>query len=374
YHFDLEGDAELQRLLQLGGALGLRPPKLTAAGGARVSLQVDGRWNGFSAPLLTGSAQLHNVAAQMKGVVAPVQVSSAALVLTENRVSVQKLAAALGGTGISFTGSLELARGCDPLPSCPATFDLHAGTVALDELNRVLNPQLRPKSWFLLGPPAFESNLSQLKAQGTIAVDRLLIKSVAATRVEARVQIAGARVDLTHVQAQLLGGRHRGEWHADFTGRVPMYSGSGSVEGASLAEVALAMRDPWAAGTAGGSYRLTLSGWSAPELVSSLAGSMDFEWRGGVLRHLVLGGARDPVRFQRFAGHALLRDSTFTLSGCRLETPQGSFTVSGTASLGRQLELRLGRERGPGYSVSGSLARPRVKPSSPPAAQAELRP
>ena len=374
YHFDLEGDAELQHLLQVGSALGLRPPKLMATGGVRVSLQVDGRWNGFGAPLLTGSAQLHNVAAQMKGVAAPVQVSSAALVITEDRVNVQRLAATLDRTGISFTGSLELARGCDPLPSCPASFDLHADTVPLDELNRILNPQLRPKSWFALGAGAPESNLAQLQAQGTIAVDRLLIKSVVATRLTARVQIAGGRVDLTRLQAQLLGGRHRGEWHADFSGRAPVYSGSGSVEGASLAQVALAMRDPWATGAAGGSYRLTLSGWSAPELVSSLAGSMDFDWQGGVLRHLVLGGSRDPVRFQRFTGHAILRDSIFTLSGCRLETPQGRFTVSGTASLGRQLELRLGRERGPGYSVSGSLARPRVKASSPPATQAELRP
>lgn len=374
YHFDLEGDAELRRLLQVGDALGLRPPKVSAAGGVRASLQVDGRWNGFGAPVLTGSAQLRNVAAQMKGVAAPVQVSSVTLAISEDRVSVQKLAASLGGTGISFTGSLELARGCDPLPSCPATFDLHAGTVPLDELNRVLNPRLRPQSWFPLGRPAAESNLARLQAQGTIAVDRLLLKSVAVTRIEAQVRIADSRVDVTHLQAQLLGGRHRGEWHADFSGRAPVYSGSGTVEGTALAQVALAMRDPWAAGTAGGSYRLTLSGWSAPELVSSLAGSMDFDWRGGVLRHLVLGETRDPLRFQRFTGHALLRDSTFTLSGCRLQTPQGSFTVSGTASLGRQLDLGLARESGPGYSVSGSLARPRVKPTPGPATQAELKP
>ncbi|HYX69687.1 MAG TPA: hypothetical protein VE825_11180, partial [Terriglobales bacterium] len=91
------------------------------------------------------------------------------------------------------------------------------------------------------------------------------------------------------------------------------------------------------------------------------------------LRHLVLG-AGDPLRFQRFTGHAVLRDSVFNVSGCRLDTPQGSFAVTGTASLGRELELRLARDRGPGYSVSGSLARPRVKPSSAPATQAELRP
>lgn len=373
YRFHVEGDAQLQRLLQVASALGLRPPKVAAAGGVRVSLRADGHWAGFDAPILTGNAQLHNVTAQMKGVAAPVLISSAALTLEENRVSVQKLSGVLGGTGIAVDGSLELARGCDPLASCAATFDLHAATVPLEQLNRVLNPQLRPKNWLSLSGGSPESNLPQVHARGRVVIDRLLLKSVSASHLEATVQIAGSRMDVTDLRAQLLGGQHKGEWHADFSGRAPVYSGSGSLQGVALAQVAQLMRDPWATGNAGASYRLAMSGWNANELASSLAGSMDFDWRGGVLRHLVLG-AGEPLRFQRFAGHAILRDATFTLSDCRLQTPQGSFAVTGTASLGRELELSLGRERGPGYSISGSLARPRVKQSSAPATQAELRP
>jgi len=59
-----------------------------------------------------------------------------------------------------------------------------------------------------------------------------------------------------------------------------------------------------------------------------------------------------------------------------METANGIYTVSGTASLDRQLGLTLARGKSPAYEITGTLEKPKVKPSVPiaPQTQAELRP
>ena len=82
YNFLVQGDAEVQRLLEVARTIGLPAPQTAANGEARISLHVGGGWAGFAAPVVTGTAQLHSVRARIRGLNKPVEISSATIELT----------------------------------------------------------------------------------------------------------------------------------------------------------------------------------------------------------------------------------------------------------------------------------------------------
>ena len=77
YDFMVQGDAEVQRLLEVARTIGLPAPQPAASGEARINLRVGGGWAGFAAPQSPGTAQLHSVRARVRGLSEPVEISSA---------------------------------------------------------------------------------------------------------------------------------------------------------------------------------------------------------------------------------------------------------------------------------------------------------
>jgi hypothetical protein len=70
----------------------------------------------------------------------------------------------------------------------------------------------------------------------------------------------------------------------------------------------------------------------------------------------------------------VLEQGEFTFEASKLETAGGTYQVKGQASLGRSLNLRLVREGGGGFLITGTLAAPRVSSAVTPEAQALLKP
>ena len=89
----------------------------------------------------------------------------------------------------------------------------------------------------------------------------------------------------------MLGGKHRGDWQMDFTAGSPVYTGSGTLTGISLEQMAKAMHDPWISGTAVGTYQIKASGADSAAFWQSAEGGLQFDLRDGVLPHISL--ARD---------------------------------------------------------------------------------
>ena len=209
------------------------------------------------------------------------------------------------------------------------------------------------------------------------------MKSLVATAVAAHVTASSGRLQIANVAANLFGGRHRGEWVADFAGLQPEFGGSGRVERLSLAQVSAAMDDEWASGTADVIYRVQFSGQTVDAMLSSANADAEFTWNNGLLNHLVLAtGAADgaqALRFARFRGHARLKNGLITIEQSKIETSSGIYQISGTASVKRALSLKLALGTARRYSVEGTLQAPQViaetdgsaRPaSSPPAAGA----
>jgi hypothetical protein len=213
-----------------------------------------------------------------------------------------------------------------------------------------------------------------------LQIGKLAVKSIAIQNTAATVRLDAGILQVT-ATGSVFGGSVKGDWRGDFTGTEPGYTGSGTFDKVALAQVASAMHDNWATGTADASYRIVTSGWTSAQLLDAAAGSLDFTWRDGTLRRFALGpvhAARlsdvpaGTLRIRDFRGHATLRHRMLSLDASRMETPGAIYTVSGTASSTRELALTFTLNRSQQYTVAGTLDAPRVEAVAIPPARASV--
>jgi len=373
YSFAINGDAQVRRLLQVARILGITTLQPAADGIARFDLQVARNWSEGEPRQLLGKAQLQSVRADVRGLSAPLEIAAANLVLTPGEVRVQNLAASIAGA--SWRGSLSLPRQCAVAGTCPIRFDLHADTISLDRMNQLLNPRLRKQPWyhFLSVSPA-SPYLLTLDTIGNFTANQVLIHNLVARKVSARMDLQGGKLHLSQLSGDVLGGRHKGDWSADFTAKPPEFSGSGTVERLSLSELADTMHDAWVTGSATAAYRATASGLSAAELLASATAALQIEAHNGSLPHIVLSEAAGPLQMHSLTAELTLQNGKFEVLDGQLESSTGRYELSGTASLGHLLNLKLAREGSPGFEITGTIAAPRVVQTAPAETQAALKP
>jgi hypothetical protein len=313
----------------------------------------------------------------------PIEISSAELQLLSDEVRVDKLSARAAGS--VWTGTLVLARGCGTPGACLVRFNLSSEEIGMDGLHEWLAPQPSQRSWYQMltsSEPAVPTFLENLRASGKLSVGRVHIRNVVGNRVSAALELERGELTISDLRADVLGGKHRGDWHLDFTGESPTFSGSGTLTGISLAQIADAMDDRWISGIAGGTYRLAASGADSAAFWQSAEGGLQFDLRDGVLLHVSLGSGEGPLRVARWQGRARLRGGKFEIEKGKMVVPAGAYEISGTASLGRVLDIELTRGGdtkpvGAGalvYSITGTLAEPIVGLTPAPETQARLKP
>ncbi len=373
YSVSLDGDAQVQRLLQLARLVGMPALRPTADGQAKIDLQVAGEWSGFAAPITTGVAQLHSVRAEVRGVNAPLQIASGTVSLLPDQIRVQNLTAGFGSS--TWKGSVELPRGCSSPETCPVQFELHTENVVSDELARLLDPHKGKRPWYrFLSPSASaQSYLAVLHASGKLTANRVEFATVVANKVSANVDLGSGQLKLTDLHGTVLGGTHSGEWSADFTTSPPEYRGNGTLEHASMEQVAAAMHDGWVTGTANANYEVVASGLNLSDLAAAASGKLRIEVKDGTLPHIELASGRGAVRIQRLAALFSLHNGSFQIEQGKLETPAGIFQLSGTASFGQALNVKLAREAGQGYIITGTLPEPKIVPTTAIETRASLK-
>jgi AsmA-like C-terminal region/AsmA family len=388
YSLVVQGDAEVQRLLDIARTTGLPAPAVAASGEARINLGIGGSWADFAAPVVTGTAVLNSIHARLRGLRDPVEVASASLTLTPDATEVRKLT--LVAAGNTWRGWLTVPRHCNTPRACPIAFDLHAEEIAAAALVTA-GPGAGKQPWyrFLSSPPQSSpvqfspSQLSSDKpgpylasvhAVGKLSAGRVLIHNLVATRVSADAELEQGRLQLKNLRGEILGGRHTGDWTADFAANPPSVSGNGALEKVTLGQLAEAMNDGWITGTANLEYRANTLGWNKTELLSGAAGTLQVEAHDGSLPHLLLAGEGAPLRITRLIGRLRLHDGKFEIEEGKLQTPSSIYQLSGTASLNRVLDIKLAREGARGFNVTGTLSQPHVVMNPTPETQAALKP
>ena len=381
YYTDLHGDADLQRLFEIAKLAGLPTPASDVSGFAKGAVQVSGEWAGFGAPTVTGDAQLKNITARFSGVAAPLRITSAHFTATKDAFDVTKAAGSFTGVHSDLQFSASWPQNCrgngSPL-NCALEFNVLADELNLDEVNALLNPRAQKQPWYaaltntVMGSK--RSKFPEVFARGQVSSGKVLLKNVTASHFSSLLTIAPSEFSLTNITADVFGGKYSGEIQADLSGATPAYVSEGKLQSATMVNVATLMKDAWASGSASVTYRGQLSGWDADELLSSATATAKFEWRNGALPHIELASAGKALQFKTFSGTLNLSGGVLTILPSKLQAGSGIYLVSGTASLGRRLQLRIAREGAPGYSITGTLEKPTIALLREPDSQSKIRP
>ena len=382
YDLAIAGEAEIARTLRLARMIGVPSVATVTEGSAQMDLHIAGGWtgsgggsaSGFAGPQAIGTTKLRNVQIAARGVGGPVEIVSADMTLSPDRVRVTKLNAKAAGT--NWSGSLEMPRGC--IPACPVKFALSANQIALSQITEWASPGPKKRPWYRVlesNTPSGPSVLASLKASGHITADQLLIHGVAAKHLSANVALNSGKLELSEVDADFVGGKHRGEWVADFSVKPATCKGHGRFFAVSLAGFAKAMNDGWISGTANGGYQI--SGNCRVDFWTSAEGTLTVEMQDGTFPHVLLGEDTGPLHVVSLNGRADLHSGKIEIKDAKMDSADGTYELSGTASLKRDVDLKLTRLAGnaatAGYAITGTLAEPQVAPLTH-SEQARLKP
>jgi len=166
---------------------------------------------------------------------------------------------------------------------------------------------------------------------------------------------------MTTLTADFLGGKHSGQWQADFAAKPAMCNGSGSLSGVSFEPLADAMHDQHLAGSASGDYEVK---GECNDFWPSAEGQLHFDVRNGTVPGMSVSEEHQPLLFTRFSGTALLHKTTLEMKDAAFDSAGGKFLVSGTATFSRELDLKLRRPANHSsgdFAVTGTLAEPHVE-------------
>lgn len=374
YRLSLRGETELKNVFRLADALGVAGRRPTAEGAARVDVGLAGSWQGFEAPAPTGTAQLRNVRVGMRGLNVPIEIATASVVLETDTVSLRKLSAGIGTT--HWSGGVTAPRPCSG-PDCIFQFDLAADQLSTGDLAEWFTPHPAKRPWYRpLGAGTQEgpSPLLTLQAKGSVHVNRFGLRKVAATQVTSRVELDRGKITLTEMQGQILDGMHRGDWFIDASFQPPRYQGKGTLQGVSLAQAAGLMGDAWVTGTADGKYDLASTGNTIADLVAHAEGDLQFSMQNGTLKNIELAGGAKPFPVRRFRGELKVKKGSWELRAGKLESHDGIYQVSGSASPNGGLDFILVRGDEQKWNVTGTLAKPRVVPANRTEARTAVKP
>jgi hypothetical protein len=372
YSVTLQGDSQVKQVLEVARTLGVRITQPAANGSATLNLQIAGPWVGFHAPVVTGNAQLHNVTARVADVAAPLEITSANLLLTPEQTQLQSLVATFAGSDMHLSGSAAAPRDCPSSAECPVRLVLKANQIVASELNRLFN-QHRPWYHVLLREPQ-SSVFARILLSGSIAAEGIAIGPLTANHASASLSLSHGRLQLSNVQCDLWGGKNVAELQADFTRAQPDFTVTGNLNRAALGEISAALGKDWATGVAFLRYRATLSGWSESDLLGSLNSSADFDVRDALLRHISLDETSNAMRVRRFSGQVKFENGQFRIVAGKLLSSGGIYKVSGTALINKRVDIKLVRDSSHVFSITGTLAAPKVAVVPRPQTEAALTP
>jgi hypothetical protein len=371
YRFLLVGDATLRNLFRLGSTLGLSGFGPPAEGLAKVAIEVSGPWQGFAVSTVVGTGQVRNVRAEVRGLNLPIEISSAAVTLAPEALSMQTISAKTGDT--HWSGSVTVPRHC-PMPNCVSRFDLAADRFSTGDLVEWFSPPASQRPWYRILNSADRSAIAPLlafEAKGVLHLGNLEMNGVLASQLSTQLELNRGSIKLTNLSAQMLQGTHQGNWTIDFSTPPLKYQASGTLQNISLAQLGAAMDDDWVSGIADVDFDGSTSGDSFSELLAEASGKAQFVMRNGSLTHLDFPGTAGPFPVRRFTGGLHFEKGDWELSAGKLESRDGIYQVSGTTSKGGSLKFLLTRGDEQSWILTGTLAKPRMERMNRPQTEAK---
>lgn len=359
FMIDLEGAAALHRLAQPGATFGLLGGSLSSAGSqgkAELNVVTQGPWltplvGSSTGMSITGTVQIEDAELHPGFLRAPVDVTSAEVVLGPEQISWQNAALRYGS--LAMQGSMTYPAVCDQPAGCPATFAVQAPALDASTLEAALTGA--PKRGFfgqILADFSQQKPAAWPAMQGSIRVKSFHLDKLPLRNATAVVRVNPGGLTLRSFDARALGGAVHASGLMTVTQGTPEWKIDAILTAIHPAAAAKLEKQKWGSGVLNGQTSLTLAGIHASDLEASAAGTFHFTWQNGAigkgpLRHFALWTAGGAV-----INSALQFNSGGVVQKGRMEPVRGSM------GFGRQLKLSVQTAKGP-VSVSGTLAAPR---------------
>jgi AsmA protein len=385
YNFFLRGDSDLSHLFGLEAMLGIPGFHPVAEGSLRIDANVSGRWQGFSAPITTGNAQLRNVHAEVRGMNVPLEIAAATVSLDPDVLIMQRISAHTGAT--HWNGRVTAPRHCSSAAAnasaaspetrkCEYQFDLTADELSTADLATWFSPRAVKRPWYRILSPNSDSpserapgtdSLLALQATGNLRIGRINLKQTTATQVSTQLELDRGKLSLSSLHGRILQGFHQGNWVIDLNRSKAAsgirFRGTGTLQNVSLEQLSTIMNDAWIAGSASGTYEI--KGTDLRNLMAGYEGKLQFVMRNGSFPHIEIAGAPAALPVQRFSGELAFADGACKLTGGLLESEDNTYKVSGTATSRSNLDFTLTGANDRSWIITGSLADPHTAAGVP---------
>ncbi len=198
------GDAQLDDLIKIAESFGARP-EISGTGKASLKASIDaGLGEADRSMNVSGSGKLTGARLQMAQASKPIDVANADLSFTGDSLQVDNLAAQIGSSRIG--GWMRIKNFAQPF----AAFDLKADQLSLAELRQTLASERKPQA---KGAPS-----GSTRAEGQIAVGRLILESLTATDLRSKVALANQTLSFDPLSLKLYGGAYQGAARIDLSG------------------------------------------------------------------------------------------------------------------------------------------------------------
>ncbi len=372
YSLQLQGDAQVQSLLRMARSGGIGTPQTSADGHAKVDLQIAQLWDERVLPRPVGKVQLRGVQAEMRGVSAPLEITSANVILKPEEIDVRDISAVVAKT--NWRGSLSLPRPCIAPANCPFHFDLRADKLDAAGLDRLLDPNRVNRPWysFLTRQSHSQTFLTAMHASGKLVAKQITMGGINGSHFSGNIEVKAGDIHARNVQGDLLGGRYAGNWTIQLGAAPRALHGEGTLDHVDLTQIAEALHDNWVSGTASAKYQVSASSQSIAQLLSSTVAKFEIKATDGLLPHIFLA-VPGPARMRKFDGQLTYHNGSFNLQNGKLDTPAGVYEVSGTSTMASGLNLKLTREHGTGFRITGTLGNPHIAELEAPPARVALK-
>ncbi|MGH9936914.1 MAG: AsmA-like C-terminal region-containing protein, partial [Blastocatellia bacterium] len=201
-HLDVAtNNAQLDDLIKIAESFGARP-EVTGSGNAALKASIDtGLGETNRAMNVSGSGKLTSARLQTAQAAKPIDIANADLGFTGDSLRVDNLAAQLGSSQVG--GWLQVKNFDQPF----ATFDLKATRLNVAELQQTLASGQKPR--------AGKAAASPMRAEGQLAVGKLILEGGAATDMQSKVAMANQVITLDPLSLKLYGGAYQGSARID---------------------------------------------------------------------------------------------------------------------------------------------------------------
>jgi hypothetical protein len=240
---------------------------------------------------------------------------------------------------VKGTASLTLPADCASAQPCLPQFqvqfgDLDAGTLQVAILGAhergTLLSELIDRFHPSTSAPAWP------QAEGTVKANSLVLGPVTLRQPSATVHILDTGIEITNLDAALLGGKMHGAGtlHTPATGQdKPAWSLTGQFQKLNPAEVGQLFGMHWTGGAFDADGKIDLSGFTASDLAASAKGTLHFEWPHGAVAAGQSPLPEPLARFDRWTADAEIANGAIALKQNQVVEGSRKHAVGGTLTL-----------------------------------------